>query len=92
MPGLSITTSPGIGATSGTISQPGSPCTRIRPHGPAPPISAPIRAERQRLFAGRSDRSGEWPSRVWITNMPVERAWASIAAAPGSPARVSPMS
>ena len=58
----------------------------------APPISAPIRAERQRLFAGRSDRSGECPSRVWITNMPVERAWASMAAAPGSPARVSPMS
>ena len=28
---------------------------------------APIRRERQRLFAGRSERSGRWPSRVWMT-------------------------
>ena len=27
----------------------------------------PPRRERQRLFSGRSDRSGRWPSRVWMT-------------------------
>ena len=31
----------------------------------APP--SPIWRERQRLLAGRSARSGRWPSRVWMT-------------------------
>ena len=38
LPGLSMTTSPGSGASSGMISQPGSPRTRMRPHGPASPM------------------------------------------------------
>src|SRR5918993_5745170 len=66
LPGLSMMTSCGRGASSGMISQPGSPRTRILPHGPASPMPAPIRAERQRLFSGRSERSGRCPSRVWM--------------------------
>src|ERR1700722_15289080 len=58
LPGLSMTISPCAGASSGMISQPGSPRTRMRPHGPGPPIPAPMRRERQRLLAGRSARSG----------------------------------
>ena len=34
LPGLSMIGSPGSGASSGMISQPGSPRTRMRPHGP----------------------------------------------------------
>ena len=52
------------------ISQPGSPRTRIRPHGPGSPMPAPMRRERHRLFAGRSARSGRCPSRVWKTWKP----------------------
>src|SRR5882672_8045615 len=59
-----MTTSPPRGASSGMISQPGSPRTRIRPQGPGSPMPAPMRRERQRLFAGRSARSGRCPSRV----------------------------
>ena len=39
---LPITTSPGNGASSGMISHPGSPFTRIRPQGPTLPMAAPI--------------------------------------------------
>ena len=48
------------------MSQPGSPRTSTRPRGPASPMPMPpfILRERQRLLAGRSDRSGRWPSRV----------------------------
>ena len=37
-PGLSMIGSPAIGASSGMMSQPGSPRTRTRPHGPLSPI------------------------------------------------------
>ena len=53
LPGLSITGSPGSGASSGMISQPGSPRTRMRPHGPgiadagADPPRAPALVGRQ---------------------------------------------
>src|SRR5258707_4603349 len=77
LPGLSITGSPLAGASSGMISQPGSPRTRIRPHGPGSPMPAPICCERQRLLGGRSERSGRWPSRVWITCQPALRVAAS---------------
>ena len=70
LPGLSMIGSPGRGASSGMISQPGSPRTRMRPHGPGSPIPAPMRRDRQRLFAGRSARSGRCPSRVWKTWKP----------------------
>ena len=82
LPGLSITGSPAIGASSSMICQPGSPRTRMRPQGPGSPMPtpfAPICRERQRLLAGRSARSGRWPSRVWITCMPSARASASRA-------------
>ena len=58
LPGLSMIGSPGSGARSGMISQPASPRTSTRPHGPGSPIPAPIWRERQRLLAGRSVRSG----------------------------------
>ena len=38
------------------------------------PPFVPICCERQRLLAGRSARSGRWPSRVWITCMPTRIA------------------
>jgi hypothetical protein len=41
------------GVSSGIISQPGSPRTRMRPQGSGSPIPAPIRRDRQRLFAGK---------------------------------------
>ena len=61
------------------MSQPGSPRTRMRPHGPGSPMPAPIRRERQRLLAGRSARSGRWPSRVWMMWKPLARIAASSA-------------
>ena len=36
-------------------------------------MPAPMRRERQRLLAGRSARSGRWPSRVWMTWKPLPR-------------------
>src|SRR5579863_3195275 len=66
LPGLSMIGSPATGARSGMISQPNSPRTRMRPHGPGSPIPAPIWRERQRLLAGKSARSGRCPSRVWM--------------------------
>src|SRR5262245_52947481 len=63
-PGLSMIGSPAAGARSGMMFQPASPRTRMRPHGPGSPMPAPMRRERQRLFSGRSARSGRWPSRV----------------------------
>ena len=57
-PGLSMTTSVGNGATSGMISHPGSPFTKIRPQGPSDPMAAPICSERHSLLAGQSARSG----------------------------------
>ena len=71
-----IVDKPGSGASSGMISQPGSPRTRMRPHGPASPMPrppSPMRRERQRLLAGRSARSGRCPSRVWMTAKPSSR-------------------
>jgi len=53
LPGLSMIGSPGFGASSGMISQPGSPRTRIRPHGPGvadsgiDPLRAPALIGRQ---------------------------------------------
>ncbi len=36
-------------------------------------------APRSTLAGGASDRSGRWPSRVWMTSMPVSRAASSTA-------------
>ena len=53
LPGLSMIGSPGSGARSGMISQPGSPRTRMRPHGPgiadagADALRAPALVRRQ---------------------------------------------
>ncbi|CAF4059864.1 unnamed protein product, partial [Rotaria sp. Silwood1] len=55
--------SSGSGVSSGIMFHPGSPRTRMRPQGPGSPMPAPIRALRQRLFAGKSLRSGRCPSR-----------------------------
>ena len=67
--------SPGSGASSGMISQPGSPRTRIRPHGPGSPIAAPMRSRSPALvgrqigkigamaFAGVNDRVTLGPHR-----------------------------
>ena len=74
------------------ISQPGSPRTRMRPHGPSSPMPAPICLERQSLFGGQSDRSGLWPSRVCTTGAPCARHAASSGCTAGIGARVSPMS
>ena len=49
----------------------------MRPIGPG----APMRSEgspRSTLCFGASERSGRWPSRVWITSIPAARAAASI--------------
>ena len=43
-------------------------------------VQAPIWRERQRLLAGRSDRSGRWPSRVWMMWKPSGRSAASVRA------------
>ena len=58
------------------MSWPYSPRMRIRPYGPG----SPIRSDglpRRSFAGGRSDRSGRWPSRVWMTVIPVSRAAAS---------------
>src|ERR1700722_16850067 len=52
LPGLSMIASPGFGASSGMISQPGSPRPRMRPHGPGSPMPGPIWPARPRLLAG----------------------------------------
>ena len=56
-----MTGSPAAAPTSGTISQPGSPRTRIRPHGPASPMPAPIRADRQQLVRRAVGQVGPVP-------------------------------
>ncbi len=53
LPGLSMIGSPGSGASSSMMFQPGSPRTRILPQGPGSPMPAPMRRERQRLFVGQ---------------------------------------
>jgi hypothetical protein len=66
---LSITTLLSAGANSGMFSHPGSPTTKMRPQGPLKPLPAPICSGRQILFAGRSTKSGRWPSRVCMYNV-----------------------
>mmetsp|Transcript_14419 Transcript_14419/g.34750 ORF Transcript_14419/g.34750 Transcript_14419/m.34750 type:complete len:227 (+) Transcript_14419:179-859(+) len=88
LPGLSMMSSPGSGASSGISSQPGSPRTRILPQGPSSPMPAPIWRLRQRLLAGRSARLRRWPSRVWITFTPAARAAASTRRSGSMGARV----
>ena len=63
LPGLSITGSPAAGYSSGMMSWPASPRTRMRPIGPASPMQVALRP-RIFLAGGRSARSGRWPSRV----------------------------
>ena len=57
-----------------------------------PQIRIDIEAERQRLFSGRSERLGRWPSRVWMTCTPAARAAASTRCSGSIGARVSEMS
>ena len=57
---------------------PGSPRMRILPIGPGSPMRR-LGAPRAIFAGGASDRSGRWPSRVWMTSMPASRAAASIA-------------
>src|SRR6266540_1076952 len=78
LPGLSITGSPGTGASAGMISCPASPRIRMRPIGPGSPIRIDG-APRSTLAGGASAMSGRWPSRVWTTSMPRARAPASSA-------------
>ncbi len=52
-------------------------------------MPAPMRFDRHSLLGGQSDRSGRWPSRVWITVIPTARQAASTSAVGSSPARVS---
>ena len=42
----------------------------MRPIGPGSPMRK-LGAPRSILAGGASDRSGRWPSRVWMTSMPV---------------------
>ena len=69
LPGLSMTGSPASGASAGTMSWPGSPRIRMRPIGPGAPMRS-VGAPRSTFARGASDRSGRWPSRVWMTSMP----------------------
>src|SRR5262245_30193133 len=89
LPGLSMITSPGGGGGSGMRSQPGSPRTRTWPQGPGSPMPAPIRRAGHRWFAGRSDKSGRWRSRVWTMWNPAVRMAASTARMGSIGARVS---
>src|SRR6516164_3593601 len=57
------------------MSCPVSPRTRMRPIGPSVPMN--VLPPRVSLAGGQSDRSGRCPSRVWITKIPVSRAFAS---------------
>src|SRR5690606_37193369 len=73
LPGLSMMTSPSSGCSLGMISQPGSLRTGLGAQGAGSPIPDPMRCERQSLLAGRSDRSGMCPSRVWMMWYPSSR-------------------
>ena len=88
LPGLSITISPGSGASSGTISQPGSPRTSNRPMGPGSPMRR-LGWPRSRLAIGQSDRSGRWDSRVCTTGQPFSRQALSSACVGATAARSS---
>src|SRR5262245_60816874 len=50
----------------------------MRPIGPGAPIRS-LGFPRSSLTGGTSDRSGRWPSRVWITKCPHRRAVSSTA-------------
>jgi hypothetical protein len=88
LPGLSITSSPGAGARSSMMSWPYSPRTRMRPLGPGAPMLF-VGSPRLSLAGGQSDRSGTWPSRVWITVSPTSRAVASTFCSGGTTASSS---
>ena len=51
------------------MSWPASPRIRMRPIGPGSPMRMEG-APRATLAGGASERSGRWPSRVWMTSMP----------------------
>ena len=60
------------------MSWPASPRIRMRPIGPGSPMRK-LGAPRSTLAGGASERSGRWPSRVWMTSKPIARAAASTA-------------
>lgn len=51
------------------------PDGRMRPIGPLVPMN--VWPPRVSLAGGQSDRSGRWPSRVWMTSIPISRALSS---------------
>ena len=57
LPGLSMTISPGGGASAAMIAVPGSPAISRRPIGPGSPMRS-VGVPRWRLAGGQSDRSG----------------------------------
>ena len=65
------------------MSCPYSPRTRIRPKAPGSPIRLDG-APRLSFAGGQSDRSGRWPSLVWMTVMPAARAAASRSTSGGT--------
>ena len=70
LPGLSMMGLAGDGVELGNDVPAGLAAHRDAAAGAGPRRCPPIWRERQRLFAGRSARSGRWPSRVWMTCMP----------------------
>ena len=70
------------------MSWPYSPRIRMRPLGPGSPMRR-LGSPRLSLAGGQSDRSGTWPSRVWITVSPTSRAAASTSCSGGTTASSS---
>ncbi len=68
-----MTISLSSGYNAGMMSWPASPRIRIRPIGPGSPMRR-LGAPRSIFAGGASERSGEWPSRVCTTSMPMSRA------------------
>ena len=82
---LSITSSPGAGATDGWISKPGSPLRSGRPRPPADPRSTPIAPRRLSEYSETAGFSAEVLNcRVCTTRSPRARAARSTAATRGS--------
>ena len=76
LPGLSMTISPGAGASAGMIDVPGSSRIRSRPIAPGSPMRW-LGSPRSRLAGGQSERSARCASRVCSTGQPRFRQAAS---------------